>query len=154
MHEEDPTFNSPVFAATSRQSPRSRLLLDLLFAMLTAGGGIVLGSGQMGESQGTETIAAIAVFAALIGFVFVDWLKWFELPPLGAYLTMAIAAGYCVREFWLQSDSGRPQMVSVAMLLVLVQGTLMLQRKSRRILEQLAVFCLLELVVAAIFNDA
>ncbi|MEM6469773.1 MAG: transglutaminaseTgpA domain-containing protein, partial [Planctomycetota bacterium] len=132
---------------------RSRLWLEFLFAFLTAAGGVVLGSGQM-ASEGTETIAAIAVFTAIVGFLFVDWLKFFELPPLGAYLAMGGAAAYCVREFWSQSETGRPQMLSVALLLVLVQGTLMLQRKSRRILEQLAVFCLLELVVAAIFNDA
>ncbi|HBJ35055.1 MAG TPA: hypothetical protein DDZ51_09930 [Planctomycetaceae bacterium] len=46
------------------------------------------------------------------------------------------------------------QMIVVAELLVLVQAVLMVQRKNRRIYEQLAIFCLLELIVAAIFNDA
>jgi transglutaminase-like putative cysteine protease len=45
-------------------------------------------------------------------------------------------------------------MVAVARLLVFVQAILMLQKKSRRIFEQLGVFCLLELTVAAVFNNA
>jgi transglutaminase-like putative cysteine protease len=45
-------------------------------------------------------------------------------------------------------------MNAVALLLVLVQAILMLQHKSPRIFEQLCVFCLLQLVVGAVFNDA
>lgn len=129
--------------------PAVRTRLEFQFALLTAAGGLVLAAGQ-----GTSAIAMLAVFSAVFGFVFVDWLRVFELPPVGAYLAMAGAAAYCVMDFWELQQRGEPQMVSVAMLLVLVQGVLMLQYKSRRILEQLAVFCLLELVVAAIFNDA
>lgn len=129
--------------------PHIRVKLSLLFATLSAVAGIVLAAGQ-----NTEAIAVIAIFAAVMGFVFVDWLRVFHLPPIGAYLAMAGAAAYCVYDFWALQRRGEPQMTSVALLLVLVQGILMLQLKSRRILEQLAVFCLLELVVAAIFNDA
>ena len=126
-----------------------RLRLELQFAFLSAAGGLVLASGQ-----GTEWLAALAFFSAAFGFVFVDWLRLFALPPIGAYFGMGAAAIYCVRDFWGLQEEGTPQMVSVALLLVLVQTVLMLQRKSRRILEQLAVFCLLELIVAAIFSDA
>ncbi|WP_372894917.1 DUF3488 and transglutaminase-like domain-containing protein [Stieleria sp.] len=129
--------------------PSVRTRLEFQFALLSAAGGLVLAGGQ-----GTESIALLAVFSAVVGFVFVDWLRLIELPPIGAYLAMAGAAVYCVQDFWGLQQRGEPQMVSVALLLVLVQGVLMLQRKSRRILEQLAVFCLLELVVAAIFSDA
>ena len=129
--------------------PSVRTRLEFQFALLSAAGGLVLAGGQ-----GTESIALLAVFSAVVGFVFVDWLRLIELPPIGAYLAMAGAAVYCVQEFWGLQQQGEPQMVSVALLLVLVQGVLMMQRKSRRILEQLAVFCLLELVVAAIFSDA
>jgi hypothetical protein len=129
--------------------PALRTRLEFLFALLSATGGVVLASGQ-----GTEGIALIAIFCAAFGFIFVDWLRWFELPPIGAYLAMGGAAAYCVHEFWGLQRRGDPQMVSVALLLVLVQGVLMMQHKSQRILEQLAVFCLLELVVAAIFDDA
>lgn len=129
--------------------PPARLRMEFQFALLTAIGGIALGSGE-----GAHGIALLAIFMATFGFVFVDWMRTFELPPTLAYLAMAAAAAYCVRDFWSLQGHGRPQMISVAFLLVLVQGVLMLQRKSRRILEQIMVFCLLELVVAAIFNDA
>ena len=123
--------------------------MEFLFALLSAGGGLVLATGQ-----GAEGIAVIAVSMAVIGFVFVDWLRVFHLPPPGAYLAMGASAAYCVRDFWEIREGGAPQMSSVALLLVLVQAVLMLQHKSRRIVEQLAVFCLLQLVVAAIFSDA
>lgn len=129
--------------------PAIRTRVEFQFALLSAIGGLVLASGQ-----DTESIALVAVFSAIFGFIFVDWLRVIELPPIGAYLAMGGAAAYCVQDFWALQQQGEPQMVSVALLLVLVQGVLMMQRKSRRILEQLAVFCLLELVVAAIFNDA
>lgn len=129
--------------------PRARLRMEFQFAVLSAVGGVVLGAGD--ETTG---LSMLAILMALFGFLFVDWLRLVELPPTGAYLAMGGAAAYCVRDFWWMQGPGETQMVSVATLLVLVQGILMLQRKSRRILEQLTVFCLLELVVAAIFNDA
>lgn len=123
--------------------------LNFQFALLSAAGGLVLASGQ-----GMQDIAVIAVISAVFGFVFVDWLRIAYLPPLGAYVAMGAAALYCVSDFWDMPQRSDQQMVSVAMLLVLVQAVLMSQRKNRRIFEQLGVFCLLELVVAAIFNDA
>lgn len=131
----------------SLSSVRTRL--EFLFALLSAAGGVMVATGQDADS-----IALLAIFCAAFGFVFVDWLRIFELPPIGAYLAMGGAAIYCVQDFWGLQQRGEPQMASVALLLVLVQGVLILQRKSRRIMEQLAVFCLLEMVVAAIFNDA
>jgi len=97
----------------------------------------------------------IAIFCAVFGLVFVDLLKWFALPPTMAYLSLGGIAVYSInRLITIGTLSPEPQMVAVSELLVLVQGVLMVQRKSRRIYEQLAVFALLELVVAAIFNNA
>jgi transglutaminase-like putative cysteine protease len=141
--------NEQTIRPIPHQVASSRTWLDLQFALLSAAGGLVLATGQDADS-----IAVIAIFTATVGFVFVDWLRVFELPAAGAYIGMAASAAYCVNEFLGLQRSGEPQMSSVALLLVLVQGVLMLQRKSRRILEQLTVFCLLELVVAAIFSDA
>ena len=111
-------------------------------------GGLVLASGP-----GTEYIPIIAVFFAVFGFVFVDWLRAFALPPIAAYVAMGLAAIYCVKDFWNLRTTGSEQMIAVALLLVLVQAILMLQRKTPRIFEQLGVFCLLQLVVGAVFND-
>jgi transglutaminase-like putative cysteine protease len=127
----------------------NQIRLKLSFAILSCLGGLVLASGE-----GAEVIPLIAVFFAVFGFVFVDWLKLFSLPPVAAYILMGIAAIYCVSDFWHFETPGNQQMLSVARLLVFVQAILMLQKKTPRIFEQLGVFCLLELVVAAVFNDA
>ncbi|TWT51372.1 Protein-glutamine gamma-glutamyltransferase [Rubripirellula amarantea] len=123
--------------------------LNLAFAILTCLGGLVLASGTEGDF-----VPMIAVFFAVFGFLFVDWLKLFSLPPIAAYAAMGLAALYCVSDFFGGEAPGNHQMIAVAQLLVLVQAIMMLQTKTRRIFEQLGVFCLLELVVAAVFNNA
>ena len=136
-------------AAGHRESSRIVGRLKLYFAALSCLGGLVLSAGN-----DTESIPVIAVFFAVFGYVFVDCLRLFALPPIAAYAAMAVAALYCVSDFADLDAPGNHQMVAVAQLLVFVQAILMLQRKSRRIFEQLGVFCLLELVVAAVFNNA
>jgi transglutaminase-like putative cysteine protease len=123
--------------------------LKLYFACLSCLGGLVLAAGTDNAS-----IPVIAVFFAIFGYVFVDVLQLFALPPIAAYAAMAVAALYSVSDFAELDAPGNQQMEAVAQLLVLVQAILMLQKKSRRIFEQLGVFCLLELIVAAVFNNA
>ena len=139
----------PPAATTVDQATRSQDRLKFYFAILSALGGLVLATGQ-----DAEMIPVIAVFFAAFGFVFVDSLKLFAVPPAVAYILMGMAAVYCVSDFWKLDTPGNRQMLSVAQLLVFVQAILMLQKKTLRIFEQLGVFCLLELVVAAVFNDA
>ncbi len=134
---------------TGVQAARVAGRLKLYFALLSCFGGLVLFAGNE-----TESIPVIAVFFAVFGYIFVDWLELFALPPIAAYAAMAVAALYCVSDFSDLDSPGNRQMLAVAELLVFVQAILMLQRKSRRIFEQLAVFCLLELIVAAVFNNA
>ncbi|QDT04280.1 Protein-glutamine gamma-glutamyltransferase [Rubripirellula lacrimiformis] len=136
-------------AKTDQDSRRIGARLKFYFAVLSCLGGLVLTSGTSMES-----VTAIAVFLAVFGYVFVDWLELFALPPIAAYAAMGLAALYCVSDFADFDAAGNHQMEAVAQLLVFVQGILMLQRKTRRILEQLGVFCMLELVVAAVFNNA
>lgn len=134
---------------SSNSSPKIASRLKLYFAMLSCLGGLVLTAGTE-----TESIPVIAVFFAIFGYLFVDLLELFALPPIAAYAAMALAALYCVSDFTDLDSPGNHQMEAVARLLVFVQAILMLQRKSRRIFEQLGVFCLLELIVAAVFNNA
>ncbi|MFK8111007.1 MAG: DUF3488 and DUF4129 domain-containing transglutaminase family protein [Rubripirellula sp.] len=133
----------------SSSSPRIARRLKLYFAMLSCLGGMVLTAGN-----DTYSIPVIAVFFTIFGYLFVDVLELFALPAIAAYAAMAMAALYCVSDFADLNAPGNHQMVAVAQLLVFVQAILMLQRKSRRIFEQLGVFCLLELIVAAVFNNA
>ncbi len=133
----------------SEEYARLASRLKLYFAILTCLSGLVLSTGSDGDS-----IRFVAIFFAIFGYLFVDRLELFALPPIAAYAAMAVAAFYCVGNFSDLDSPGNRQMTAVAELLVFVQAILMLQRKSRRIFEQLGVFCLLELVVAAVFNDA
>ena len=142
----------------TRMSPETLLLhtrhsinlrLKLLFAAISGMGGLVLASGTEGSA-----LPILALFFAIFGFVFVDWLEFFALPSVAAYAAMGVAAMFCVGDFLEFNAPGQHQIGVVAQLLVFVQSILMLQKKSRRIFEQLGVFCLLELIVAAVFNDA
>lgn len=107
---------------------------------------------------GSPEVAAlpvIAVFFALFGLIFVDLLGWFSLPSGFAYIALAAISVYAISAFLNDhQDSAEPKMEAVSTLLVLVQSVLMLQRKNIRIFQQLAVFALLQLIVAAIFNNA
>ncbi|MEM9365085.1 MAG: DUF3488 and transglutaminase-like domain-containing protein [Planctomycetota bacterium] len=114
------------------------------FAVLTALGGAIIGT-----SEQTADLKWIALLFACIGFIAVDWLRVFSLPPVLAYAAMAVIAVYGVGNFM-----GDDKMKAVAELLVSAQAILMLQKKSLRLFEQLMIFVLLNCVVAAVFNDA
>ena len=137
--------------SSTTDQERVRVRLCIYFAIATCLSGLTLTG-----NQATEMLPVIACFFAIFGLVFVDLLKWFSLPPPIAYIALGAIALYSIGRF---NENGLAiaddqQMEIVAELLVLVQAVLMLQRKNRRIFEQLSIFCLLELVVAAIFNDA
>lgn len=130
--------------------------LKLCFALLTGLGGLVLVL-----STENHTTPIIAIFFAMFGYIFVDWLRLFSLPPIIAYAAMAVTAVYCTADILLplkSTESGvaantDTTLAAVAELLVFVQAILMLQKKNRRIFEQLGVFCLLDLIVAAVFGN-
>ena len=133
----------------AENAPPFELRLKLYFTLISCMGGLILASGT-----NESALSVVAIFFAVFGFVFVDWLEFFALPSVAAYAAMGVAAMFCVGDFVEMDAPGQHQMGVVAQLLILVQSILMLQKKNRRIFEQLGVFCLLELVVAAVFNDA
>jgi protein-glutamine gamma-glutamyltransferase len=124
--------------------------LNIYFALMACICGLTFfGTPELGG------LPFIAIFFALFGLIFVDLLRWFALPAMMAYAALGAIAFYTINRFLtIGAMAAEPQMIAVAELLVLVQSVLMLQRKNRRIYEQLAVFALLELIVAAIFNHA
>ncbi|MEL7266393.1 MAG: DUF3488 and transglutaminase-like domain-containing protein [Planctomycetota bacterium] len=132
--------------ATDTLVRRNELILQFHFALLSALCGVTLGFNDQ-----TQMLPILSIGFAIAGFVLVDWLRWLALPSMVAYAAMILAAAYCINDFLPSSDR---QMVAVAQLLVMVQAILLMQRKSRRVHEQLGVFCLLQLVVAAVFNNA
>ena len=124
--------------------------LNIYFALMACLCGVTfIGTPEL------DAVPFIAIFFAMFGLVFVDLLKWISLPPAMAYLALGAIAFYTLSHFvTIGATPAEPQMVVVAELLVYVQSVLMLQRKNRRVYEQLAVFALLELIVSAIFNNA
>ncbi len=128
---------------------RIEFLLKVHFALLAAMGGLTLGF-----SDSSGSLPAIAILSTLIAFLFVDWLQLFALPPVLGYVAMGLIAAYSISEFIPLSPANDRHLMVVAELLVLVQAVLMLQRKSKRTFEQIGVFCLLEVIVAAVFNHS
>ena len=86
--------------------------------------------------------------------LFVDWLEWFSLHHTFAYLGMLVGTIVALADYFgsAGSDSGR-QLYSIAGLLVYPEIVIMLQRKNMRLFEQMAIFLLLEIIVAALLND-
>ena len=80
---------------TRLESERVAARLKLYFAILACLGGLVLSTGS-----DTQSVPIIAVFFAIFGYLFVDRLELFALPPIAAYAAMAVAALYCVGNFF------------------------------------------------------
>jgi hypothetical protein len=121
--------------------------LQFHFATLPAIGGVLLASGEVGF-----ILPAVAVIASLLGFLLVDRWKLFFLPNVAAYVGMGGVALYSMADFiFLHPNS---QLMAVAQLLVYVLVILNFQQKTIRVFEQIGIFCLLELIVAAVFNSA
>ena len=134
---------------TRADAERLASRLKFYVAAVAALGGLVLAFAASGDP-----IPAVAVFFAAFGHVAVDRLRLFELPPALAYVLMGLIATYCISDFVDLAAPGNRQLMAVSQLLVFVQAVLMLQRKTVRTLEQVLVFCLLQLVVAGVFNRA
>ena len=106
--------------------------------------------------SGSIFLPVFIFVVSVTAFVLVDVLEWIELGWLGSSLGMIAATGiavasYIYSAFVTESEAG--QLMAVAGLLVYPEAVLFMQRKNLRIFEQLAVFLLLEMVVAALVND-
>ncbi|RMF43929.1 MAG: transglutaminase domain-containing protein [Planctomycetota bacterium] len=119
---------------------------------------VIAGLTAMLVASGTHSLflPLLIITVCIVAFVFVDLLEWFHLGLLGSCLGMTTATGiavasYIYSTFIVPSESG--QLMAVAGLLVYPEAVLFLQRKNQRVYEQLAVFLLLEMVVAALVND-
>ena len=123
----------------------------------TALRGYRLADGYAGRHRERIVFFAGAHLLRIItAYIFVDRLEWFELGRIGSYVGMLAAttfsiASYFYYAFSISSESG--QLAAIAGLLVYPEAVLFLQRKSLRVYEQLAVFLLLEMIVAALVND-
>jgi protein-glutamine gamma-glutamyltransferase len=130
---------------------RIRRNLTLHFALLAWLTTMLIASGS-----DSSFLPALIFFVSLVGFFVVDVLELGGLGRIGSYVGMTSATciaigGYIYSLTVGKSESG--QLLAVAGLLVYPECVLFLQRKNLRVFEQLAIFLLLEIIVAALIND-
>ncbi|MEM8733700.1 MAG: transglutaminaseTgpA domain-containing protein [Planctomycetota bacterium] len=107
------------------------------------------------SGSGTFFLPMFIFVVSIVAFVLVDYLELFELKSVASAIGMTIATAIAIATYVVsamnESESG--QLLAVAGLLVYPEAVLFMQRKNLRIFEQLAVFLLLEMIVAALVND-
>jgi hypothetical protein len=101
--------------------------------------------------EGTLRLPMLVGIVAITSLIFTDRLEWFQLHRYLGYIGMILGAGLALMNFFGSADSGR--LYSIATMLAYAEIVLYLQKKTQRIFEQLGVFILLELVVAALLTD-
>ncbi len=130
---------------------RLRSIMTLHFAMIA-----ILTAMLVSYGSGSIFLPLFIMIVCAVAFVIVDSLELFALNRLGVFLAMTagttIAIGsylyYTIAE---PTESG--QLQAIAGLLVFPEAVLFMQRKNLRVFEQLAIFLLLEIMVAALVND-
>ncbi len=130
---------------------RLRRSLTLHFAVIACLTAMLVATGSQ-----SYFLPVFIFCVSVTALVFVDWLEWFEIGRIGSYVGMLAATAfsmvtYFYNAFTVPSESG--QLLAIAGLLVYPEAVLFFQRKNLRVYEQLAVFLLLEMIVAALVND-
>ncbi len=111
---------------------------------------IAISSTLLGMGLSNYWLTAIAIFSALSGFLLVDHWKLFRLDGWIANLISLGILFVAMRNFIPEDSTGK--LTSVATLLVYLQSLLMFQIKSPRLIWQILMLSLLQVVVAAIFS--
>ncbi len=124
----------------------ANLTLSIVMAVMAT-----MSTTMLGMGQGSFLLSGLTLLAAVMSVVFTDGLGWFHLHRVIANLAMLLAAIFSLWGF-LQTDS-RNQLFAIAHLLIYVQMVLLFQEKNRRVYGQLAMFSLLQVVVAALLNN-
>lgn len=119
-------------------------VLAFLTAMLAA-----TGSGHI-------LLPMLVLLVGVSSFLFVDWFEWWSLHHTVAYVLMIVGTITALHDYpWgksVEGDAG-DQLYAIASLLIYPELVLMMQRKNMRLFEQMAIFLLLEIIVAALVND-
>lgn len=130
---------------------RLRRYLTQRFAIIAFLTSLLVANGD----SGNFFLPALVLLVAISSYILVDWLEVFHIERLGSYLGMGIASVIAlitlIVSVFRSSESG--QLMAVAGLLIYPQCVLFFQKKSLRVFEQLAIFFLLQMIVAALIND-
>jgi protein-glutamine gamma-glutamyltransferase len=132
------------------QIARVRLILALHFAVLAFLTAMLVASGS-----GSIVLPLLVLVVGVASFLFVDWLEWFSLHHWLAYLGMLLGTMLALYDYFSVDLAGGQarKLYAIASLLIYPELVLMMQRKSMRLFEQMAIFLLLEIIVAALIND-
>ncbi len=128
-----------------------RSIMTLHFAMIA-----ILTAMLVSYGSGSVFLPLFIIVACVAAFVLVDSMELFALNRWGIFIAMTAGTvfaigSYIYNTFRVPSESG--QLQAVAGLLVFPEAVLFMQRKNLRVFEQLAIFLLLEIMVAALVND-
>ncbi len=139
-----------IFSVDLEKVKELQRTLTLHFAILA-----VLTAMLVATGSNSVFLPVFICLVATFAYIFVDKFEWIELGRIGSYFGMTAATATAVVSYVYsvinESESG--QLMAVSGLLVYPEAVLFLQRKNLRIFEQLAVFLLLEMIVAALVND-
>ncbi|MFO0940177.1 MAG: transglutaminaseTgpA domain-containing protein [Pirellulales bacterium] len=130
---------------------RLRRILTLHFSVIAFITAILVAN----NGSGDIFLPSLMFLVCTSAFVLVDWLEVFYLGKVGSYIGMAVATIIALVSLAFSAFSGieSRELMSVASLLIYPQCVLFFQKKSLRVFEQLAIFLLLQMIVAALIND-
>ena len=125
--------------------PKAKLSLQINLLVMVLLSGLLLG-----WSMESVAIMVVAITGAILGFVICDWRELFRIE--GA-LANVITWGILFFVMWdFFSVDGQGKLVAVATMLTYLISVLMFHRKTPRLIWQLLVLSLLQIVVGAIFS--
>lgn len=108
------------------------------------------------SGDGNFFLPALVFTVVVSSLILVDILEVFHLGKLGSYVGMSVASLVALSALGLSVFHQKPeevQFMAVASLLIYPQCILFFQKKGLRVFEQLAIFLLLQMIVAALIND-
>ena len=111
---------------------------------------VLISSTLLGLSMESMRMIAIGVVGAIAGFIVTDSMKWFRLEGVLANIASIVILFIAMYNFFSVDNAGK--LTCVANLLVYLQTVLMFQDKTPRLIWQVLVLSLLQVVVGAIFS--
>ena len=104
----------------------------------------------LGMSLGSWRMTLIAVIGAVLGYLCTDYFRLLRIEGVIANTASVAILFLAMKDFLPEDSTGK--LISVANLLVYLQTVLMFQEKTPRLIWQILILSLLEVVLAAIFS--
>ena len=126
--------------------PKTKLALQINLLVMVLLSGLLLG-----WSMDSIAILVVAFTGATLGFVICDWLNLFRIEGVLANVVTLSILVMVMWDFFLVDSPGK--LVAVATMLTYLTNVLMFQRKTPRLIWQLRVLSLLQVILGVIFNS-